>query len=62
MNRFVKGFLDKQHVNKVIPINFPKLPVLNFLPYLGSRSAQLKKKLYKVLGKIYPDIEFKFVV
>ena len=60
INRVVKGFLDKQYINKVIPIDFPKLPII-FLPYLVSRSVQLKKKPYKFLGSIYSHMEFRFV-
>ena len=60
-NRVVKGFLDIQYLNKVIPINVPMLPILIFLPYLGARSVQRKKKFYKCLGNIYHHIEFRFL-
>ena len=59
IDRTIKKFLNKQYVVDIKPSNIPKLPILLFLPHLGVYSIQLKKRLTKFIGKLYPHVNLK---
>ena len=46
----VKSFLNKLYTPKVIVLNVPKINVLVKLPFMGSNSFQIRKKLKKLFS------------
>ena len=59
INRDIKKFLDRQCINRNKSHYVTKFSVVFLLPYLGVDSIHLRKKFNKLLGKIYPHIDFR---
>ena len=55
----IKKFLDKLYVSKQIVLTVPKKELLVALPFLGTFSLNLRKRLYKVVSKALPQCNIK---
>ena len=61
IDQCIKKFLDKLYVPKQIVSTVPKKELLVVLPYLGTFSLNLRKRLYKAVSKSLPQCNIKVV-
>ena len=61
IDQCIKKFLDKLYVPKQIVPTVPKKELLVVLPYLGTFSLNLRKRLYKSFGKSLPQCNIKVI-
>ena len=55
INQCIKKFLDKLDVPKQIVLTIPEKELLVVLPFLGTFSLNLRKRLYKAVSKSLPQ-------
>ena len=60
IDQCIKKFFDKSYVLKQIVPTVPKKELLVALPYLGTFSLNLRKRLYKLVSKSLPQCNKKF--
>ena len=61
IDQCIKKFLDKLYVPKQIVPTVPKRELLVVLPYLGTFSLNLRKRLYKSVSKSLPQCNIKVI-
>ena len=61
MDQCVKKFLDKLYVPKQIVPTVPKKELLVVLPYVGTFSLNLRKRLHKSVSKSLPQCNIKLI-
>ena len=61
IDQCIKKFFDKLYVPKQIVPTVPKKELLVVLPYLGTFSLNLRKRLYKSFGKSLPQCSMKVI-
>ena len=61
IDQCVKKFLDKLYFPKQIVPTVPKGELLVVLPYLGTFSLNLRKRLYKSVSKSLPQCKIKVI-
>ena len=61
MDQCIKSFVNKLYTPKVMVPNVPKTNVFVKLPFLGSKSFQIRKKLQKLFGDKLMSCNLKIV-
>ena len=61
IDQCIKKFFDKLYVRKQIVPTVPKKELLVVLPYLGTFSLNLRKRLYKSVSKSLPQCNIKVI-
>ena len=61
IDQCIKKFLDKLYVPKQIVLTVPKKQLLVALPFLGTFSLNLRKRLYKAVRKSLPQGNIKII-
>ena len=61
IDQCIKKFLDKLYVPKQIVLTVPKKELLVALPFLGTFSLNLRKRLYKAVSKSLPQCNIKVI-
>ena len=61
IDQCIKKFFDKLYVPKQIVPTVPKKELLVVLPYLGTFSLNLRKRLYKLVSKILSQCNIKVI-
>ena len=61
IDQCIKKFLDTLHVAKQIVLTVPKKELLVVLPFLGTFSLNLRKRLYKAVSKSLPRCNIKVI-
>ena len=61
IDQCIKKFLDKLYVPKQIVPTVPRKELLVVLPFLGTFSLNLRKRLYKAVCKSLPQCNIKFI-
>ena len=61
IDQCIKKFFDKLYVPKQIVPTVPKKELLVVLPYLGTFSLNLRKRLYKSVSKSLPQCNIKVI-
>ena len=61
IDQCIKKFLDKLYVPKQIVSTVPKRDLLVVLPFLGTFSLNLRKRLYKSVSKSLPQCNIKVI-
>ena len=61
IDQSIKKFFDKLYVPKQIVPTVPKKELLVVLPYLGTFSLNLRKRLYKSVSKSLPQCSIKVI-
>ena len=61
IDQCIKKFLDKLYVPKQIVLTVPKRELLVVLPFLGTFSLNLRKRLYKSVSKSLPQCNIKVI-
>ena len=61
IDQCIKKFFDKLYVPKQIVPTVPKKELLVVLPYLGTFSLNLRKRLYKSVSKPLPQCNIKVI-
>ena len=61
IDQCIKKFLDKLYVPKQIVLTVPKRELLVVLPFLGTFSLNLRKRLYKSVSKSLPQCDIKVI-
>ena len=61
IDQCIKKFFDKLYVPKQIVPTVPKKELLVVLPYLGTFSLNLRKRLYKSVSKSLPQCKIKVI-
>ena len=61
IDQCIKKFLDKLYVPKQILLTVPKKELLVVLPFLGTFSLNLRKRLYKAVSKSLPQCNIKVI-
>ena len=61
IHKCIKKFLDKLYVPKQIVPTVPKRKFLIVLPFLGTFSFNLRKRLYKSVSKSLPQCNIKVI-
>ena len=61
IDQYIKKFFVKLHVAKQIVPTVPKKELLVVLPYLGTFSLNLRKRLYKSVSKSLPQCKIKVI-
>ena len=61
IDQCIKKFLEKFYVAKQIVLTVPKKELLVVLPFLGTFSLNLRKRLYKAVSKSLPQCNIKVI-